>query len=178
MNKKHIYFCIVPAAIAAIMVASPAIAQDQDNNAVGKLPKFIQQYDQDGDGKIDLAEFPTAEQQFQRLDADGDGFIDTEEAPGPRYRGKRRAGRMFARFDADSDGTLSRQEFPGPDDRFDWLDTNEDDTLSKAEMAAGRQQAFLARNDHNGDGRVSSDEFSGPAELFDRLDANGDGFID
>lgn len=40
---------------------------------------FIEKFDQDGDGKVSLAEFPTPEKRFSQMDKNGDGYIDQTE---------------------------------------------------------------------------------------------------
>ena len=175
MKMARFYYTIASTAIAAIITAGPAAAQDQESGTAGEVPRFIQRFDQDGDGRVSAEEFPT---RFQFLDNNDDGFIDATEAPVPPPRGKRRKGPLFPRFDTDGDGKLSLEEFPGPDDRFGQMDTDGDGFLSKAEAAAGKRRGGPGRDDSDGDGRVSKAEFSGSDEVFDQLDANGDGFID
>ena len=178
MNTKRIYHRLGMAVMAAIVTAGPVVAEEQGRNAPVEVPGFIQRFDQDDDGLVSMAEFPSAAQRFDRLDANGDGYIDASEAPSPHRVGRRRAGKMFARFDEDKDGRLSQEEFHGPDERFAQLDADGDGFLSKAELAQGMGRSGPARDDADNDGRVSLEEFSGPSEVFDRLDTNGDGYLD
>jgi len=135
MNPKRFCRLITSAAIATIVAVTPAAAQEQDDTTEKDVPRFIQRYDQDGDGMVSMEEFPTAEEQFQRLDENDDGRIDAVEAPGRRP--KRPSGKMFARFDEDGDGTLSLEEFPGPPEHFEEMDTDGDGALTKEEIRSG-----------------------------------------
>lgn len=177
MNIKRIYYLMGVTVVVAIVTAGTVAAQEQNDDDTMVTSRFIQRYDQDGDGLVSLDEFPSAKERFDHLNANGDDYIDATEAPKRHQRGKRQKDRMMTRFDADNDGKLSMGEFPGPDGHFAQLDTDADGYLSKQEMHQMHRRKDLRRYDADGDGRVSKEEFSGPDEVFARLDENGDGYI-
>lgn len=56
--------------------------------------KLLQQYDKNGDGKIQKAEYPRAEAGFTNLDRDGNGTIEAGDFTAPPQRGNRPAAPM------------------------------------------------------------------------------------
>ena len=93
----------------------------------------------------------------------------------------------FRRADHNRDGAVSRSEFLNEgnaatdddrDDRFAFLDANEDALVSRAEWH-GSRQSFDSLDD-NHDGYISRIEMRGkdaPADLFSSIDVNHDGTI-
>jgi Ca2+-binding EF-hand superfamily protein len=84
--------------------------------------------------------------------------------------------------DTNGDGMISRAEaaaLPRLAEKFDQIDANHDNQLSRDELRAYHQVQFAkAVGDTDGDGKVSRAEFMAKAaERFDRLDANKDGFV-
>jgi Ca2+-binding EF-hand superfamily protein len=146
---------------------------------------FIERFDEDGDGKISQAEFPTPEKRFARLDANQDGFIEKSEMPGRMGRHHGRGwGNLIEDFDKDGDGKLSKDELPGPADRFSRLDANEDGFIDPTEAHRGGPRQgkgwgmLIEDFDKDGDGTLSKDEFPNPENCFSRLDTNNDGHLD
>jgi hypothetical protein len=146
--------------------------------------RFIQKFDQNGDGKVSMEEFPGPQDHFTNLDTSGDGYIDASEAPqGPPHHGMKEGG-FIQKFDKDGDGKVSKEEFPGSQEQFTNLDTNGDGTIDASEAPKGPPRhgmkggGFIQRFDKDGDGKVSKEEFPGPQDHFTTLDTNGDGYID
>jgi len=92
----------------------------------------------------------------------------------------------FRRVDHNRDGSLSRGEFIGDDrvdddrgDRFDYLDANNDNRISRAEWH-GTAERFDALDD-NRDGALTRQEMRGtnepPPDLFTSVDVNRDNVI-
>lgn len=61
--------------------------------------KLLQQYDRNGDGKIQKAEYPRAEAGFTNLDRDGNGTIEAGDFTAPPPRGKRTTAPMTEKAD-------------------------------------------------------------------------------
>ena len=104
--------------------------------------------------------------------------------------------RLIQKLDTNHDGALDRGEFrTARNDKFDVVDTNEDDVISRSEYEIvvvrfralhgldqnGQPEAqynVFDRVDADGDERVTRDEFNEAADrLFIRLDANADGLL-
>lgn len=104
--------------------------------------------------------------------------------------------RLIQKLDTNHDGALDRGEFrTARNDKFDVVDTNEDDTISRSEYEIvvarfralhgldhngqpGVQNNVFDRVDADGDDRVTRDEFNEAADrMFIRLDANADGLL-
>jgi Ca2+-binding EF-hand superfamily protein len=65
--------------IFLLIVASPLAAQQQGNASAGQM--FLQQFDTNKDGSVDLEEFLAPQKaQFKHIDKDGDGKITEAEA--------------------------------------------------------------------------------------------------
>ena len=61
--------------------------------------KLRQQYDKDGDGKIQKAEYPRADAGFANLDRDGNGIIEAGDFTAATPRGRRAAVPMARKTD-------------------------------------------------------------------------------
>ena len=104
--------------------------------------------------------------------------------------------RLIQKLDANHDGALDPTEFRAArNDKFDVVDTNEDDTISRSEFEIvvvrfrtlhgldrnsepGAQSNVFDRVDVDGDDRVTRAEFNEAADrMFSRLDANEDGLL-
>ena len=65
----------------------PAISESEKEARGGD---FIQNFDQDKDGRVSREEFRGSDQVFNRLDRNQDGYIDETEAPkGPPAQGQK-----------------------------------------------------------------------------------------
>lgn len=147
-------FKIALAASAALALAAGAASaqgQGQGQGPGGMLTRM----DTNGDGSISRAEADAARvAMFNRTDTDHDGFLSQAErdaarqqrgAGGPGGPGGGggpggpggRSGMNNA--DANNDGRVSRQEFMAQPNRlFERLDTDRNNVISPAEIAAGR----------------------------------------
>ena len=94
---------------------------------------LIDQFDQDGDGRLSAGEFKGPADHFSRMDADGDGYLtqaELENGPPAPTAGEN----PFDRDDADGDGMVSADEFNGPADMFDRMDTDGDGYITQNEI--------------------------------------------
>jgi Ca2+-binding EF-hand superfamily protein len=121
---------------------------------------------------------------------------DTPPAPAPATERPSRGNAGIMRYDANKDGVVDRAEWKaGQEARFKRLDTNNDGTLTEAELFARtpavgnsvlpsdrqveRQSAYFQRLDANKDGVVTLEEFMIQADRnFARCDVNKDGRTD
>lgn len=104
--------------------------------------------------------------------------------------------RLIQKLDTNHDGALDRTEFRAArNDKFDVVDTNEDDVISRSEYeivverfralhgldrngAQSTQTNVFDRVDADGDNRVTRDEFNEAADrMFIRLDADANGLL-
>jgi len=121
------------------------------------LPKYLEQYDVDGDGVIGEEERQVMEQARDQIrehlrqgwDEDGDGQLCEQEREHAREQLRQmmeeKRNERFNEADTDDDGYVSKEEFavlPG---------------ISK--MPAIIQNMIFAKFDADGDGSVSSEEF-------------------
>lgn len=121
-------------AVAAALIASPALAQQGGNPLA-----LLQAADTNGDGDITRAEAQAARDAlFNRLDADDDGYLsEGERAIANRQGGQTRRGLQGA--DSNNDGRISRAELMNQPYRgFDRLDRNDDGVVSAEELEAAR----------------------------------------
>ncbi len=151
------YFPIITTLTVAITLADsptprtsspahpPAQAAPGTSQPSAGSPDLFKRLDQNGNAKIEQAEWQTLQQgRFDRLDANHNGTLTGAEMEQPGGKGGD-AGRL-ARLDSNGDGALSKQEFvSGQLQAMSRLDKNKDGVLSKEEFAriteamAGRQ---------------------------------------
>jgi len=139
------------------VLVQPGISGNEKGN-------FIQNFDQDKDGKVSKEEFRGSDRAFNRFDRNQDGYIDETEVPkgpptqgqkaGPPTQGQKagpppqgqkagpppqgaRGGGFIQDFDQDKDGKLSREEFRGSDQGFNRLDRNRDGFVDEMEVPKG-----------------------------------------
>lgn len=123
---------VVLALIIPLVLSQTAGAQDQ-------VCRFIQNFDQDQDGRVSASEFSGPQEHFSRLDQNSDGYIDETEAPRQRLgAGRRNGGGFMKRFDTDGNGKVSREEFTTSSaSHFDRLDKNGDGYIDETEVPQG-----------------------------------------
>ena len=131
--KRHVVFLVIATATAAVIAASPALA----DGLIGHSGRMLQRADLNGDGGITPEEASAVGAvRFLRLDADGDGAVtEGEMVEAAQQRIARRIAKVFARMDENGDGRVERAEF---DDRgaarFARLDTDGDGRVSREEI--------------------------------------------
>lgn len=169
---------ICSAAFAGMMLWAPIYGYAQQGAPPADPPgRFIQHFDDDGDGMVSSEEFPGPEEEFAELDSNGDGKISADEAPS--------RGRFLQRHDKNKDGKISKEEFmTGLQERFTRLDRNQDGYLDESELPKGHPghkghgKKGMMHLDKDKDGKISRAEFPGTDERFKELDKNNDGALD
>ena len=141
--------------------------------------------DRNHNGMIERNEWRGNARSFQIHDWNGDGVLSGDEvrigATPPSESLEAEDYNMspndrFAYLDVNNNGYVDRNEWDGSLDTFYELDRNNDNRLTRAELAAGRRATFAAL-DANGDGRISLGEWQWSHRSFDDMDTNNDGVI-
>jgi Ca2+-binding EF-hand superfamily protein len=180
----------------------------EKDEAPPRIQAVFDQFDRNGDGKLDQSELTALLDTLKKRMA----AQDTEKA---NANGKKKSASadldrqidaLLRRLDANGDGKISRKEAEGRPlaKAFDVLDRNKDGYLDRKELMGwvqrmgkaggndgekGRPGAALVTGnnaadfdslDKDADGRLTREELQGTkwAELFDKIDANKDGRID
>lgn len=142
--------------------------------------------DTNRDGVISRGEWRGNNNSFRVRDWNGDGVLSGDEvrmgAYPPDDSLEARDFAMipddrFAYLDADNNGSVSEDEWDGTLDSFDRFDRNRDGRLSAAELGAVRPPTPFRTIDANGDGRVVMSEWPWSRRSFIRQDADSDGVI-
>ncbi|MBK8974423.1 MAG: EF-hand domain-containing protein [Planctomycetes bacterium] len=88
-------------------------------------------WDDNGDGRLEAAEWKERKYLFPRIDQDRDAAVTKEEVE--RYRRAVEGKTFFERFDLDDDGRVTPTEFGGPPGAFRRLDTNRDGAITRGD---------------------------------------------
>ena len=122
--------------------------------------EFVEHFDKNADGKLELSELPEHMQKFVgKADTNGDGVLTVEELQAGQE--KMRAEHL-AKLDTDHDGKVSREERKAAfekfaAERFSKMDKNSDGALSKDEVGDKRWER-LSVADADKNGSVSREE--------------------
>jgi Ca2+-binding EF-hand superfamily protein len=134
--------------------------------------------DTNRDGRIARNEWRFDYESFRRADQNGDNILSRREFLNADTDTDRED--RFDYLDTNNDGRIVRSEWHGSADAFRWLDRNRDGVLSRAEVVgeeqAGRTDRFDAI-DLNNDGRITPDEWQWSRRSFNQSDRNGDGVL-
>lgn len=153
---------------------------------------FIQHFDKNGDGKLQVAELPQKMQDhLGKADTNGDGVLGADEI---QKAFDERKQRMFAEADKNSDGSLDATEVGA--DRWAHIapaDANADGKITQAELDAARASGaikgfrggpppsvdeVIAKFDTNKDGVLQTSEVpEHMKQWIGKVDTNGDGNI-
>ncbi len=131
--------------------------------------------DRDRDGRIQRSEWFYDREGFTRADRNRDGVLTRAEFLGGDVDADRED--RFDYLDANNNGRVERSEWHASRDAFDWLDRNNDGVLSRAEVLGDEVgQSDLFRGlDANNDDVITTDEWQWSRRSFARQDQNGDG---
>ncbi len=122
---------ILPAAMAAFGLATPAVAQ------MASPQQLLSHADANHDGRVTRAEFLASRASaFDRLDSGGRGYVPLNTVDNrPRLRAL--VGPALAAADLNHDGRVTRAEFvAAPTPVFDTADANHDGVVDPAEANA------------------------------------------
>jgi hypothetical protein len=183
MTKQLQIYCTIVMSAVIVIVASPAVAQDEEKERPRPPARggLLAALDSNSDGEIDSSEIDLAVVSLKKLDKDGDGKISREElGSGARREGSgQRPGSDRPQFDLsaldkDGDGKISKEEAPERmRERFDRMDRNDDGFIDKEEQEAimrfirerGKQGGGngAKRRPNQGDGDGGSEKPKRPA---------------
>jgi hypothetical protein len=163
-----------------------------DNQEARRAERF-DSLDRNRNGRIDPREFDGTVAAFNRLDVNNDNILsraemvnaDVAAAPPAVATSGQLTRERFDSLDVNANGRIELREWNGSAAAFDRLDVNNDNILSRAEMAnadvaaapATAAQVRFDRMDVNTNGRIELREWDGSATAFDRLDVNNDNVL-
>jgi len=137
--------------------------------------EHFQSLDRDGNGRVTAAEWLYDRETFRRIDHNDDNWISQAEFLGNEEIDDD-AEDLFEYLDDNKDGRVSRSEWHGTRARFDALDRNHDNVLTRAEaMGSDAPADLFDAIDWNNNGVLERSEWRWSASSFDVRDANRDG---
>ncbi len=131
--------------------------------------------DRNRDGQIGRAEWFYDREGFIRADRNGDGVLTRAEFLGGDVDTDRED--RFEYLDVNNDGRIERSEWHASRDAFDWLDRNNDGVLSRTEVIGDdvAESDLFGSLDINNDNTITPDEWQWSRRSFAQQDQNGDG---
>jgi Ca2+-binding EF-hand superfamily protein len=132
--------------------------------------------DHNRDNRISRDEWHFDVESFRRADHNGDGSLSRSEFLGEGAIDDDRDDR-FDYLDTNNDGRLSRGEWHGTRERFEALDGNHDGALTRAEVRGTSEPPpdLFTSVDINHDNAIGRDEWHWSRGSFDQRDTNRDG---
>jgi len=131
------------------------------------------------DSRIVRAEWPYDWEAFRRADRNRDNILSRGEFLAEDEIDDDREDR-FVDLDLNGNGRIERREWHGSREGFDWLDKNNDNTLTWNEVMdtePAQPDDLFSRLDVNRNGRVEQSEWHWSRGSFNRRDANRDGVL-
>jgi Ca2+-binding EF-hand superfamily protein len=142
--------------------------------------RFVQRFDKNGNGTVELTELPERMQKWlAKADTNNDGKITVEEL---KAHAQARRDEMFKRADKNNDGALSADEVGRRWERLQVADADHNGSVTRAELDQARAEGKLQGKGHHG-GRGLGGEggdhvcAKGQGHMFERLDKNNDGAL-
>ena len=132
--------------------------------------------DHDRNGRVTRDEWHFDLESFRRADHNRDGWLSRVEFLGGDASADDDRSDRFEFLDTNGDGRVSRAEWHGTTDRFAALDDNRDGVLSRAEVRGGSEPPpdLFTSVDVNRDNVITPDEWHWSLGSFDERDANRD----
>lgn len=167
-----------------VRYCGPRAALDTSNRST---PRF-RNLDRNRDGRVTRDEWNGTAWAFASNDLNGDGVLTADEVRG--NGGNAAVGTTgiladdaaVARFEAldrNRNGRIERREWTGTAAEFDRIDTNRNNLLSAAEIAADvtAEPDSFDSLDANRDGRLTIEEWNWNRRSFQQQDTNSDGVL-
>jgi len=143
--------------------------------------RFVQRFDKNGNGTVELSELPERMQKWlAKADTNTDGTITVEEL---KAHAQARRDEMFKRGDKNGDGALTAEEVGRRWERLQVADVDHSGTVTRAELdqarASGKLHGGGHKGHHGGDGGEGGDKScaKGHGHMFERMDKNKDGAL-
>jgi Ca2+-binding EF-hand superfamily protein len=145
--------------------------------------RFVQKFDKNGNGTVELTELPERMQKWlAKADTNNDGKITVEEL---KAHAAARRDERFKRADKNNDGALSADEVGRRWERLQVADTDHSGSVTRAELDQARTDGKLHGADHKGPhgargpGGEGGDKScaKGHGDMFERFDKNKDGAL-
>jgi Ca2+-binding EF-hand superfamily protein len=150
---------------------SPWYDQEVDDWTVERFRSL----DRDNNGRLTAAEWIYSREIFRRIDYNNDTWVSEAEFLGDQDIDDDRED-QFAYLDANNDGRVSRTEWHGTRARFDALDRDNNNVLTRAEAIGEDAPPDLFESiDVNNDRAIARNEWRWSTASFDVRDANRDG---
>ena len=131
--------------------------------------------DRDNNGRVTPAEWLYDRETFRRVDHNDDNWISQAEFLGSEEVDDD-AEDLFAYLDHDGNGRVTRDEWHGTRARFDALDRDHNNVLTRAEaMGADAPADLFDAIDNNNDRWIARDEWRWSGASFDIRDTDRDG---
>jgi Ca2+-binding EF-hand superfamily protein len=141
-------------------------------------PARFSSIDRNRDGRITRSEWFYDLEGFARADRNRDNVLTRAEFLGGEIDDDRDD--TFVNLDMNRNGRIERSEWHGSRDAFEWMDRNNDGTLSRAEVV-GEEAAtgtdLFASLDTNRNGVVERSEWHWSRVSFNGRDRNNDGVL-
>jgi Ca2+-binding EF-hand superfamily protein len=138
-------------------------------------PEHYRALDRDKNGRVTAVEWLYDRETFRRIDHNGDNWVSLAEFTGSQEVDDD-AEDLFEYLDDNQDGRVSRAEWHGTRARFDALDRNRDNVLTRAEaMGTDAPADLFAAIDVNNDRAIARNEWRWSTGSFDIRDTNRDG---
>ena len=134
--------------------------------------------DRNRDGRLTVAEWGYDLDNFRRADRNRDNVLTRAEFINSDFDDDR--GDRFDYLDVDGNNRITKAEWHGGDQAFSWMDADRNGWLSRNEVEGEVTETNVDtfnRIDANSDNRVSRAEWLYSRASFDRLDTNSDGVL-
>ena len=189
MQTKMVSWSMVSAIVlAAGLGCSVAAAQTPQPNQTGATAegahaghdpaRFVQRFDKNGNGMLELTELPERMQKWLgAADTNKDGSITVDEL---KAHAAARREEMFKRADKNSDGSLTADEVGPRWERLQVADADHNGSVTRAELDQARAEGKLhAMGRHGGPGgdHACAKGGGGHGKMFEQLDKNKDGAL-
>jgi Ca2+-binding EF-hand superfamily protein len=140
--------------------------------------RFVQRFDKNGNGTVEIAELPERMQKWlAKADTNQDGKITVDEL---KAHAQARREEMFKQADKNNDGALNADEVGRRWERLQVADADHNGSVTRAELDQARAEGKLrGGKGHHGKGGEGGNHACAkePGKMFERFDKNHDGAI-
>ncbi len=142
-------------------------------------PDQFRQIDRNRDNRITANEWYYSQEFFTRADRNRDSVLSLQEFTGSNAAWDDDRDMRFSDLDINANGRVERGEWQGSLEAFRWLDRNNDNVLSRAEVVGEGTEQFngFTSLDANANGTLSISEWRWSRASFTRYDTNQDGVL-